>query len=143
MKLSSVVFAALFTFAANAHAVFTPGNGRTQIYYCQAQNLQTKIFHESTGGASIVVESLENNKAPQVLMNEKVTELKNKSQTVFTSEGLILKITNHPSGQLPGTMFVDKDSELEKFDMNCQIVYTIMGDEQTGGDFDVQPIRFN
>jgi hypothetical protein len=126
---SSMLFAALFLVGISAHAVFHPGPAKTQVFYCESEGLQTKIYRESAGGAQIVVEAVHDEKAPQLLMSEAVTELKNKTHTVYTSDDVVLKITHHPSGHMPGTLFVDKSANLEKVQLECQIVYTIMNDK--------------
>lgn len=123
---SSMFFAALFLVGINAHAVFNPGVTKSQIFLCQSEGLQTKIYRESARNAQLVVESVDGRQAPQILMAEEVTELSNKSHTVYASDDVVLKITHHPSGHMPGTLFVDKSTELEKVNMDCQVVYTML-----------------
>lgn len=126
MKVSSVIFAALFTAGINAHAIYIPGITKTQIFQCDSENLKTKIYKETEGDSVVVVEAMDETQNAKVLLNEKVTELKNKTHTVYTSDELVLKITHHPSGHMPGTLFVDKEAQLEKVNLECQIVYSIM-----------------
>jgi hypothetical protein len=128
---SSMFFAALFLVTVNAQAVFYPGPTKSQVFYCKTEGLQTKIYRQANGAAQIIVESVHQESAPQLLMTENVTELRNKSHTIYTSDDVVLKITNHPSGHMPGTLFVDTANDVEKVDMSCQIVYTILDAKPT------------
>jgi hypothetical protein len=124
--IPTLMFAALMTYGLGAHALFLPGNQNTPIYYCNNQTIQAHIYRQADGQNVVYMEQKTENRAPEVVINENVNELSNKSQTVYTADDMVLKINHDPSGFMPSTLFVTKNASTNKIDMSCQIVYKIM-----------------
>lgn len=129
MKMSSMIFAAALCLSWQAHAIYIPGASKSPVYYCQNKDLETRIFRETATDISYVtVEKVHADQTVETVLEEEVNELRNKTTTVYASENLMIKIKHHPSGFMPGTMFVSKQEAAEKINMDCQIVYSIMKD---------------
>lgn len=109
---------------SQAQAAFLPGAGPTPIYACQGESLAARIYRQDNGGALVVISHSIQSK--DIIRQEQVTELSSKQQTLFSSDDLVLKVSQNPTGYLPGTMFLDLEGEVSKVKMNCQVVYHIM-----------------
>lgn len=126
MKLFMTIFTALFTYGFSAHAVYFPNPATTPIYFCNNDSVQAHVYRTPQGQTMILMEDISSHRAPTRVLQEKVSELSNKTTTIYTSDDLILKITLDDSGFMPSTLILSKDGQATQSEMKCQIIYKIM-----------------
>ncbi len=127
MKSVMMIFTALLTFGGAAHAFNMPGAIDTQIYYCNNESLQLHISRNVHDQNSLLMEDISNHRRPSRILEEKVSELTNKTHTIYTSNQVLLKITHHDSGFFPSTLIILNEKTPSQIPMTCQIVYQISG----------------
>lgn len=126
MKNYFALFAALLTYGTSAQAVFDPNVQKTPIYDCASESVQTRVYKETSGGNSMTIQQVPVETGSQVLVDTKVVQNSGKAYMIFSSNDVVLKMSNHPSGFMPATLMVNHGDEIEKIDMDCQVVFTVL-----------------
>ena len=126
MKIVMMIFSVLLAFSWNVHAFYIPNSSSTPIVFCDNDSLQVHISRKKDGHKSILMKDITNHhRAPAKLLEENVSELVNKTHTVYTSDEILLKITHDDSGIMPSTLITMKESNPTQTEMTCQYVYQI------------------
>ena len=127
-SLNTIMAILLALICFNAQAGDFPSPDTTPLYFCQNELLQGHIFRKAEGQTVILMEEISAGQAPTPWFEENVSEVTNKTQTVYTSEDLILKIIRNDSGFMPGTVLISKNGNTTPFDLSCQLMYKIKED---------------
>ncbi len=116
MKTSLVIILTLFSLGAQATE--TPYPTTTPLYFCNNESIQAHIFRNEEGQTAILINGEE----------ELVSELTNKTLTVYTSDHITLKITHDESGFMPSTLVFTKDGSATQSNLTCQFMYKFKDD---------------
>ncbi len=123
MKAIMLMISIFFNFNVYASNFSNPDT--TPLYFCQNDLIQAHIFRTPKNQNVIFVEKISPGRAPAPWLEESVSELTNKTHTVYMSDDLILKIIQDDSGFMPGILLVSKSGESTPFELNCQLMYKI------------------
>lgn len=126
MNAIMLMISIFFSFNVYANDFSNPDT--TPLYFCENEFVQAHIFRTPKNQEDqnvIFIEKISAGRAPTPWLEESVSELANKTHTVYTSDHLILKIIQDDSGFMPGTLLVSKSGESTPFELNCQLMYKI------------------
>lgn len=124
MKIIMMILLAVFSLTT--YADHLPTSTSTPLYECNHESFRAHIFRKASGQNAIFIETMSDHRAPTPWLEENVSELTNKTHTVYTSNDLILKITHDDSGFMPSTLIISSGGTATQSEMTCQWMYKVI-----------------
>ena len=126
MMIASATFFAILTSSLSAYAIYNPGSDSIPIYSCDSESLQVQILKKNNGHTMILMETHSDQGQVTTLLETQVSELRNKTHTIYTSDEVILKMTHDNSGFMPSRLIVTQKMNQTQSEMQCQLMYNVM-----------------